>query len=431
MNLIRSQIDTRSHIRLVEPKSLMPDLFGKKNGPSWRTWSYLARDFVGVVHTTLKQAMKVAENQKQPISVTRLQHDFHVTTEMDQELQHFLISRTEGEALEIVRGTEREPGLEQWRRLAALYDPLAAGRTLDDSRQILSPPKAVKIDDLSHTIQAWEILEQRHRERTKDKLPKDMRLAILLSMCPTDLAKELTAQQHLFPDYAQMRAHIVTVINSRTRGLAPIMMEILSDEASNRDAGSEEFLESEDGELYRLEIRNGKKVFTKFRYEPRKGKGGGKGKIDRECYRCGRIGHIRADCRAKTHINGGPRNSHPKEKVLEVARKKNQKHRNMCHWGPLIWGPLRCCQTTVTPKMMVMLMNLHKKPQKLCHRCSLLPGLRRQGLQSIQRCITGSFGNLAMETVETKSLHFLIVGIQTFCSTRILGHETHRSMYQM
>ena len=127
-----------------------------------------------------------------------------------------------------------------------------------------------------------------------------------------------------------------------------------------------------------------------------------------------------------------PRNPHPKEKVLGVARKKNQKHRKMCHWGPLIWGPLRCCQTTVTPqKMTSTLTNLHKKPQKLCHRCRLLPGLRRQGLQSIQRCIAGSFGNLAMETVETKSLHFLIVGIVTFCSTRILWHETDQSLYLM
>ena len=107
-----------------------------------------------------------------------------VTNEMDQELQHFLISWTEGEALEVVRGAEREPGLEQWRRLAALYDPFAAGRSPDDSRQILFPSKNAKIDDLSHTIQAWENLEQRHRERTGDKLLKDMRLAMLLSMSP-------------------------------------------------------------------------------------------------------------------------------------------------------------------------------------------------------------------------------------------------------
>ena len=84
LNALRSQADTRSHVGRVEPKTLMPDRFGKKNGPSWRTWSYLARDFVGVVHATLEQAMKAAENQKQPISVTHLLQEFNVTNEMDQ-----------------------------------------------------------------------------------------------------------------------------------------------------------------------------------------------------------------------------------------------------------------------------------------------------------------------------------------------------------
>ena len=111
MSTLRSQIDTRSRVRLVEPKSLMPDRFGKKNGPSWRTWSHLARDFVGVVHAGLKQAMKNAEKRKLPIAVTNLQHDFGVTNEMDQELQHFLIARTEREAVDVVRGAEGEDDL--------------------------------------------------------------------------------------------------------------------------------------------------------------------------------------------------------------------------------------------------------------------------------------------------------------------------------
>ena len=157
----------------------------------------MARDFVGPV-----QAMKNAENREQPISVSSFQ-EFGVTKEMDQELQHFSISRIEGEALEVIRGAEWELGLVQRRRPAALYDPLAAGRSLDDSRQILSPPKVIKINDLSHAIQAWGNLE--HRERTGDQLPWCVRLATLLSMCPTGLEKELTAQQHLFPGYAQMR----------------------------------------------------------------------------------------------------------------------------------------------------------------------------------------------------------------------------------
>ena len=191
----------------------------------------------------------------------------------------------------------------------------------------MSPPKVAKIDDVSHTIQAWENLEQRHRERTGDQLPKDMRLASLLSVCPTDLEKELTAQQHFFPDYAQMRAHFVTVINSRTRGLAPMMMINLSDEDSNHKASSDESVESEDGELYRLEIRNGKKVFTKSRHDSskRNTKGGGKGGTDKECFRCGRIGHIRADCRAKTNLNEGHPKSAPKGKGVGSCEEEETK----------------------------------------------------------------------------------------------------------
>ena len=93
--------ESYSLTRLVEPKTLMPDRFGKENGARWRTWSHLAKDFVGVVHVARKQAMKTAENQKRPIAVTHLQHEFGVTNEMDQELQHFPISRPEGEAQKI------------------------------------------------------------------------------------------------------------------------------------------------------------------------------------------------------------------------------------------------------------------------------------------------------------------------------------------
>ena len=64
-------------------KSLMPDRFGKMSGPSWSTWSYLSRDFIGVVHSVLKQAMKTAEKRGQPVSESNIQ-DFGVTTEMDQ-----------------------------------------------------------------------------------------------------------------------------------------------------------------------------------------------------------------------------------------------------------------------------------------------------------------------------------------------------------
>ena len=98
-----------------------------------------------------------------------------------------------------------------------------------------------------------------------------------------------------------------------------MMMENLSDDDSSHVASShasDESVEGEDGQLYRLEIKNGKKILNKSTYSSNKGhtKGGGKGETDRECYRCGRVGHIRTDCRTKSHINGGPPKFAPKGK---------------------------------------------------------------------------------------------------------------------
>ena len=80
----------------------------------------------------------------------------------------------------------------------------------------------------------------------------------------------------------------------------------------------------DDGELYRLEIRNCKKVFTKPRHDSSKSNtgGGGKGRTGKECFRCGRIGHTRADCRAKTHLNGGPTKSAPKGKCVGSCKEE-------------------------------------------------------------------------------------------------------------
>ena len=137
----------------------MLDRFGKKCGPSWRTWSYLATDFAGVAHPALKQAMKTVEKERQPITAQDTT-DFGVTMELDQELQHFLVSRQRVEQSKQSAGAERQPGLEQWRRFAAMYDPLAARRSFGDSRQILSPTKVTELRDLSHALQAWENLQQ-------------------------------------------------------------------------------------------------------------------------------------------------------------------------------------------------------------------------------------------------------------------------------
>ena len=108
-----------------------------------------------------------------------------------------------------------------------MYDPLTAGRSLGDSRQSLSPTKVSKLEDLSHALQAWRNLEQRHQERTGDKLPKDMRPAMLLATGVDSTATPV-------PGFQQVRAHSFRVIKARTRGPAPVAVGNLNSEVGGQ-----------------------------------------------------------------------------------------------------------------------------------------------------------------------------------------------------
>ena len=71
-------------------------------------------------------------------------------------------------------------------------------------------------------------------------------------------------------------------------------------------------MESEDGQLYRLEIKNRKGIFTVSQGKGSHKGGGKEGKTDTECYQCGRVGTSELDCRAKSRVNGAPRKSAPR-----------------------------------------------------------------------------------------------------------------------
>ena len=187
----------------------MPEGFGKKTGPSWRNLVVLGEGLrwcgAHSSKTSDEECRKPGTADLRDASPTRRWRDEQdgprVATLLDLQDR----SRSCG-----VRGAERERGLEQWWRLTALHGPISSSKKLDDSLR-------TSIADKSH---------------------KDMRLACILSMCPSDL--ERVDSTAALPQHAQMKAYIVTVIDSRTRGHDPMMMGNLNEEASNHDTSSDE-----------------------------------------------------------------------------------------------------------------------------------------------------------------------------------------------
>ena len=100
-------------------------------------------------------------------------------------------------------------------------------------------------------------------------------------------------------------------------------------------------------------IRNGKKVVLKSRHVPSKGKGGWNGEADEECFRCGRIGGIRAL---------QSRNSAPKGKSVAKREDEETETSLKCAIGDTGVGLSRCCQTMVM--MRRRMANPQTKPQK-------------------------------------------------------------------
>ena len=70
--------------------------------------------------------------------------------------------------------------------------------------------------------------------------------------------------------------------------------------------------------------------------------GGWKGKNDKECFRCGRITHTGAECKAKTHVKGGPPKSATRGKMCWMLQGRKPRNIAKCaighHWFGVFWS---------------------------------------------------------------------------------------------
>ena len=152
-------------------------------------------------------------------------------------------------------------------------------------------------------IEAWEEQERRHKERQGVELPEKVRTSILFQLAPEKLSEEILKQATKWTSYTALKEHLQTLQHLRTSGPAPMLSNMEEDKE-----GDGETIVDENGELLRLERRNGQKVAVKTWTKPpfqRGGKGGGKGSA-KECHGCGREGHFRRDCIWTKHKDGGP-----------------------------------------------------------------------------------------------------------------------------
>lgn len=295
--------------QLVDPKTMVPEKFGEANGPTWQVWSHKTKAYISMLDASLDKHFTAAEVHDEALTAHDLERAGIAQTH-DAQIQRLLILRTDSTAHHIVKGAQAEKcnSLEVWRRLATRYDPKGLGSDLLELQELTSPEKmrAKSLEGISSAIQAWEEMERRHLDRNGFALHEKLRISVLFKLIPIELTKELIRQPTKWTSYAQLKDHLNQVQYCRTNGPAPMMMNLEADQ------GDQEVI-MEDGEVYRLEKKNGKQYAVKrpaAAASTRRPASFNSDRPQRECYRCGRVGHVQSHCTWATHKNGGP----PKER---------------------------------------------------------------------------------------------------------------------
>ena len=118
---------------------------------------------------------------------------------------------------------------------------------------------------------------------------------------------------------------------------------------------------------------------------------------------CGRIGLIRAECRAKTHINEGPPKSAPKGKGVGCCEEEDPKTSQNVPLGTIDLGSFEVLSDHIDT-----VEDEDEVDEFSEETTGVMPPLQPV---SWFKKVAGSYGNLAMETTETNSLRCLTVGI--------------------
>ena len=295
----------RSNRWLVDLKHMSPDKFSGPRGPTpFRQWAQDIKDLCAMYSQEVLQAMMQVEHKTERITIEQIEQ-VGIGRDEDTQLRSALRAFTQGDPRIFINTSidRGDGGLEIWRTLVSLYDPDNDTTRMDESTFIMNPGKAKTLGDVQHLLSRWEdTLNHRSRTLGRSPLDDDLKRSVMLKMLPEAEEKELRNQRVLYKTFEATRTRVLKIVNERTRGPAAMLYHCAEDEGG-ADA-------EEEGEwLMKIEDRNGQRHQTWTRISVKgktKGsKGGGKGGKGVECFRRGRTGHIRGECHAIKHVNGG------------------------------------------------------------------------------------------------------------------------------
>ena len=311
--------------RMTEGRDVIQCYSGMSRGGDFRNWAFDVRDVLEQYEPRLAQAFDHVEGSSQPVGDPEL-HQMGVDVVEDRAIRRVLAKYTTGIAKTFVRSRAELGGLELWRQMAQYFDPMTDARAMADGGSLTQPPVAKDWEALGRQICAWEGQCSLYEGRTDkaNHLPETFKVQAVWSMVPDKDKPLYHSLRRSCKTVVQMKAALLELVQERQQGAAPMMVGNVNQGGSAHPDGTDdseekEVLNTESGEIevFKFEPTSGRwsKAGVRGRKPwgqkqgsesspPAKRQNTNTGERDKGCFRCGKEGHQKRECRSKMHKDG-------------------------------------------------------------------------------------------------------------------------------
>ena len=249
---------------------------------------------------------------------------------MNEQLYNFLCLNLKDEALNMVKNMKLKPrinGVASWWKFQHDCQALTGQRIQALANAVYKPSRVKKYADVAAAIERWERDISRFETAT-GKIAEETKTFSLRQLVPEELDQLITANSNTLKDYSQVKAYVEEQVSIRkdkkSNGPVPMDIDCLAEKiaeewkpewdeeaawAKGAFAAGEQYQEASGDKCSANHVHTSSAsqlseqldLIMSFMKGKSKGKGKGKsgkgkGGKDKDCWHCGKIGHLARDC---------------------------------------------------------------------------------------------------------------------------------------
>ena len=184
-----------------------PTTFSGKD-EDWNDWSFVMRAYLSVIGDDVASLLERVETVKEQVTVAQLEANRPGCTNAVRQVYFQLAMTCRGPALAVVKGVERNNGIEVWRKLFERYEPDLGPRLQTMMARILSPGTfPEETSGFEAALTTWEALVEKWELASATELSETVKVTVIMQRAPERIRGFLQLQG--ITEYRRLRAILV------------------------------------------------------------------------------------------------------------------------------------------------------------------------------------------------------------------------------